>query len=54
MVANRLREQSALKMSSDARDQQRQLLSLRNRLVTLLAEKVTSTRRAARFVFRLS
>src|SRR5690606_28069427 len=52
VVASRLREQSALKMSSAARDQQRLELSLRNRFVTLLNERVRVARRAARFVFR--
>jgi len=50
VVTDRLREQSALKMSSEARDQQRQLLSLRNRLITLLVGKVAAARRAFRFV----
>lgn len=52
VVANRLREQSGLKLSSDEREQQRIELNLRNRLLTLLDERVKRTRRAARFIFR--
>lgn len=52
VVANKLREQSAIKLSSSARDRQKQLLSLRNRYVTLLTEKMNTARRAGRFVFR--
>ena len=51
-VANRLREQSAIELSSTAQDRQKQLLSLRNRYITLLTEKMNTARRAARFVFR--
>ena len=52
VVANRLREQSALKLSSEQQDRQKRALSLRNRLVTLLTERMSKVRRAARFVFR--
>lgn len=52
VVANRLREQSALKLSSEQLDRQKRTLSLRNRLVTLLIERMRIVRRAARFVFR--
>src|SRR5690606_11873955 len=52
VVANRLREQSGLKLSSDEREQQRVELDLRNRLITLLDVRMKRARRAARFIFR--
>jgi hypothetical protein len=52
VVASRLRAQSAIKLSSAAVTQQMQELKLRNRLLTLLTDRVARARRAARFVFR--
>jgi hypothetical protein len=52
MVAQRLREQSGLAMSNSKKGEQERLLSLRNRLVTLLEDRVGRVRRAARYVFR--
>jgi hypothetical protein len=51
-VAHRLRSQSWLKLSNEARSQQKEALIFRNRFVTLLEERVAKMRRAARFVFR--
>jgi hypothetical protein len=51
-IAARLREQSAMKISHETRERQKELLTIRNRMITLLNERVTSARRAARFVFR--
>lgn len=51
-VVESLRAQSAIKLTNAARDRQRQLLSQRNRFVTLLQDKISIARRAARFVFR--
>jgi hypothetical protein len=51
-VANRLRQQSALKLSSREATNRREALALRNRLITLLRDRVNRTRRAARFIFR--
>ena len=52
VVASQLRAQSAIKLSSSAVERQTQELALRNRLVTLLLDRVSRARRAARFVFR--
>jgi hypothetical protein len=53
VVARQLREQSAIKLSSDALDRQNSLLKLRNRLVTLLIERMRRARRAARFAIAI-
>jgi hypothetical protein len=52
VLARRLREQSALKLTQDAMDAQRAAVSLRNRFATLLIERVGIVRSAARYVFR--
>jgi hypothetical protein len=52
VVAQRLREQSAIKASGVQAAEQQASLALRNGLVTLLEERVNRVRRAARFVFR--
>lgn len=51
-VAQRLRAQSAMELSGAAADPQRTALSLRNRLLTLLVDRMNGARRAVRFVFR--
>ena len=51
-VAARLRDQSALKLSGAAIDRQRTALAERNRLITLLTERMSAARRALRFIFR--
>lgn len=47
-----LREQSALALARTTPDAQRQALALRNRLLTLLGDRVKRVRRAAAYVFR--
>lgn len=51
-VAQRLRAQSAMELSGAAADPQRTALSLRNRLLKLLVDRMKVARRAVRFVFR--
>ena len=51
-IAQALRAQSALKLSDSTREEQSHLLSVRNRLITLLRDRVNAARRAARYVFR--
>jgi len=51
-VAARLRDQSALKLSGVIADRQRTALEERNRLITLLTDRMNRARRAFRFVFR--
>ena len=52
VVAHRLRAQSSLKASLAAKRRHGEALALRNRLLTLLIDRMNRTRRAARFVFR--
>ena len=51
-VAQRLRDQSAIKLSGTQKDKQAQYLALRNGLVSLLNTPLHKARRAARYVFR--
>jgi hypothetical protein len=51
-LASRLREQSAGPAAPHPRPAEREALELRNRLATLLQERVARVRAAARFVFR--
>jgi hypothetical protein len=51
-LANSLRQQSATALTHATIDEQRQALALRNRLLTLLIERVKRVRRAAGYVFR--
>jgi hypothetical protein len=51
-VAHRLREQSALAGATLENSRQRGHLQMRNALITLLEERVSGARRAARYVFR--
>ena len=51
-LAAALREQSAIALTRATPDAQRQALALRNRLLTLLADRVKRVRRAASYVFR--
>jgi hypothetical protein len=51
-LAAALRQQSATALTHVTADQQRQALSLRNRLLTLLLDRVKRVRRAAQYVFR--
>jgi hypothetical protein len=51
-LANSLRQQSAIALTHTTADEQRQALALRNRLLTLLTERVKRVRRAAQYVFR--
>jgi hypothetical protein len=52
VLARRLREQSALKLTQDSLDAQRAAVSLRNRFAMLLLERIGIVRSAARYVFR--
>jgi len=51
-LAAALREQSAAALTRTNADTQRESLALRNRLLTLLTERVKRARRAASYVFR--
>jgi hypothetical protein len=51
-VANSLRQQSATALTHASIDEQREALALRNRLLTLLMDRVKRVRRAAAYVFR--
>jgi hypothetical protein len=51
-VAVALREQSASALTRTNPDAQRRILGLRNRLLTLLLDRVRRTRRTAQYVFR--
>jgi hypothetical protein len=51
-LAAELREQSAIKLSGTPPSAQRAALDLRNRLATLLWERIVIVRNTARFVFR--
>jgi hypothetical protein len=51
-LASTLRQQSATALTHVTADEQRQALSLRNRLLTLLIDRVKRVRRAAQYVFR--
>jgi hypothetical protein len=51
-LATELRERSAGPATVDPKPAEREALDLRNRLVTLLSERVARIRAAARFVFR--
>lgn len=52
LLANSLRQQSATALTHATADEQRQALALRNRLLTLLIDRVKRVRRAAQYVFR--
>lgn len=51
-LAAALRQQSAIALTHTTADEQRQALALRNRLFTLLMDRVKRVRRAAQYVFR--
>lgn len=51
-VAQGLRQRSADALSGNTARQQRELLSLRNRFLTAIAERVKESRRVIRYVFR--
>jgi len=51
-LADALREQSAIALRRTSADEQRQVLALRNRLLTLMLDRVTHVCRAARYLFR--
>jgi len=51
-LAAALRQQSAAALTRTNADTQREALALRNRLLTLLIERVKRVRRAAAYVFR--
>jgi len=51
-LAASLRQQSAAALTHSTADEQRQALALRNRLLTLLIDRVKRVRRAAGYVFR--
>ncbi len=52
LLANSLRQQSAVALTHTTADEQRQALALRNRLLTLLIDRVKRVRKAAQYVFR--
>jgi hypothetical protein len=51
-VAQGLRQRSADALSGNTARQQRELLSLRNRFLTAIAERLKESRRVIRYVFR--
>ncbi len=52
IVAQRLREQSAVRVTQDAVDKSRQALDQRNRFASLLIERMRTARQTAHQVFR--
>jgi hypothetical protein len=51
-VAQDIRQRSATRLAGQTVEEQRQVLALRNRLITALYERIRSARRAFRYVFR--
>jgi hypothetical protein len=51
-LASALRDQSAAALTRVNPDEQRRILGLRNRLLTMVIERVRRARRAAQYVFR--